>query len=77
MGKIGALTRMVGRKSLSRGWRTGNGALLALGGSLAVIRFVRRVASRPDSPVTESLRPGETLVIESTAPERRRRRRRS
>jgi len=74
MGKLGALTRTIGRKSLSRGWRTGNGALLALGGTVAVLRFVRRIASRQEGPVTQSLRPGESLVIEATAPQRRRRR---
>lgn len=66
---------MLGRKSLSRGWRTGNGLLVALGGSITLFRLVRRVVSRPEADISESIRPGETLVIEAEGPARRRRRR--
>ena len=46
---------------------------MAVGVVVWGVRLLRKVMKRPEGPtVSESLRPGETLIIEAQPPERRR-----
>ena len=46
---------------------------MLIGGALTVARFVRDRSRRDEAMISETIRPGETLVIEAQAAKRRRR----
>lgn len=67
---------MARRKGVRKGLFGGNRAWLVVGAAAYAVRFAKRLGARDETVIsTESLKPGETLIIETHArPSRRARR---
>lgn len=76
MGILGGLGAVARRKGLRRGLIGGNRAWMLVGAAAWAIRFARRLGAKDETVIsTESLKPGETLIIETHARPTRRQRR--
>lgn len=64
------------RKSVRKGLFGGNRFWMIVGVATYVFRFAKRLAAKDETVIsTESLKPGETLIIETSARQSRRERR--
>jgi hypothetical protein len=77
MGLLGRTVSNLGRKARRSGRFGDRRTWVVLGGVVSVVRWMRRRTRRADGVVvSETIRPGETLVIEAARPQRRKRRER-
>jgi len=76
VGITSGLASAVRRKSIRKGLFGGNRFWMIVGAAAWAFRFARRLASKDETVIsTESLKPGEILIIEtSERPSRRQRR---
>lgn len=76
MGLLGSLGSIARRKGVRKGLFGGNRGWLVVGVAAYAVRIAKRLGSRDETVIsTESLKPGETLIIETHARSSRRQRR--